>query len=129
MSDWINAPKEAPKDMRGFVYKITHLATGKYYIGQKSFWSKVTRPPLKGKTRKRRSVVESKWRSYWGSSKALLVDIDKYGQSAFKREIIAICDSKWMLSYTELKYQLEDDAILDPKCYNFMLNVRFPVRK
>ena len=37
------------EDHIGFVYEITDTENGMMYIGKKKFWSKVTRPPLKGK--------------------------------------------------------------------------------
>ena len=44
----------------GFIYRIVELDTGRQYIGKKQFWSKVTKPPLKGRKNKRRSRKESK---------------------------------------------------------------------
>ena len=35
-------------DYVGFVYKITHVPSGKYYIGKKFFWKILKRPSLKG---------------------------------------------------------------------------------
>ena len=45
--------KEASKDHVGFVYEIYDTETKMKYIGKKKFWSKVTRPPLKGKKNKK----------------------------------------------------------------------------
>ena len=59
--------EEIPEGVIGFVYLITNLTTGQKYIGKKLAQFKRTKPPLKGKKLKRRSVVESDWRDYWGS--------------------------------------------------------------
>ena len=60
---WIDSKnkkfEEAPKEYIGFVYEITDKETNMKYIGKKKFWSRVTRPPLKGKKNKRRSIKES----------------------------------------------------------------------
>lgn len=37
----------------GFVYRITRLSDGKFYIGQKTVTRIERKPPLKGKVRKR----------------------------------------------------------------------------
>jgi hypothetical protein len=88
------ATEEALKEWVGFVYVITDKSNNKKYVGKKTFWSKRTLPPLKGKTRKRRSVVESDWKSYYGSSdlvKQLLLEV---GEQNFRREILYFCKSK-----------------------------------
>ena len=54
-----------PPDAVGFVYKIIHLPTNKYYIGKKSLSQKRTLPPLKGYKRKRIVISESNWQNYW----------------------------------------------------------------
>ena len=47
---WINEPKDITPYV-GFVYRIEHIETGEYYIGQKKFWSsankRLTRKPTK----------------------------------------------------------------------------------
>ena len=40
---------DAPEDCIGFVYEIRDTETDMKYIGKKKFWSKVSRPPLKGR--------------------------------------------------------------------------------
>ena len=44
-------PFEDSQDWYGFVYKITHLPTGKMYIGRKYFTQAATRQ-VKGKRKK-----------------------------------------------------------------------------
>jgi len=66
---WVYQGKEFTSDMIGdyvgFVYCLTDTENGKKYIGKKKFTRKITRPPLKGKKRKRRSVAESDWQTYY----------------------------------------------------------------
>ena len=72
---WSNlAENISLEDYIGFVYKITHIPTGKYYIGKKFFWKILKRPPLKGKKNKRHEKQPSDWKEYWGSSEELLKD-------------------------------------------------------
>ena len=46
--------EEELKEWIAFVYVITDKSNDKMYVGKKTFWSKKTLPPLKGKTRKRK---------------------------------------------------------------------------
>lgn len=104
----------------GFIYKITNLKTGKFYIGQKSLYhsrkKKVTiaEKKLLG-TRKKftRVTKESDWMLYHGSSKDLSNDISKMGSKFFKREILELCCSKKYLSYCELSWQVKLDVLKD----------------
>jgi len=128
MSDWTNKPSDISK-YQGFVYIITNKKTGKYYIGKKFFWSKRTLKPLKGKKRKRHRIVESDWETYWGSSKKLLSDIDKYGKKAFTRNIIVPCETKFDCAYWELHFQMENKVLFDSDSYNGIINVRLMRKK
>lgn len=127
-SDWQGIPKSIAS-YQGFVYIIMHKATEKYYVGKKFFWSKKTRPPLKGKKNKRHYVVESDWKDYWGSSRALLEDIEKYGKEAFTRTMICHCPTKYDCAYDELWYQMNLNVLSDPQAYNEIINVRLRKRK
>jgi len=84
-----------PPNCVGFVYKITNIQTGKFYIGRKSLYSnikkKLTRAELAqslGPGRKPSSKIvtkESNWQEYWGSNKLILEEIKQGGTSHFKR--------------------------------------------
>jgi len=118
-------PKDfSPKDYYGFVYEITNRATNKKYIGKKFFWSKRTLPPLKGKKRKRRSIVESDWRDYYGSSANLMEDINQCGKEMFYREILYLGKGKGDLAYMEAKLQFDNDVLLSDQYYNGIIQVR-----
>jgi len=107
---WIYKNKEFNSDdideNYGFVYIITNLINGKKYIGKKFFWSRRRLPPLKGKTRKRIVIKESDWKTYYGSSKNVKADIEKYGKENFKREIVSIHPDKRETNYHELTLQI-----------------------
>jgi hypothetical protein len=122
MTDWLYRGEpfsEAPdlEKYYGFVYLITNLQTGKMYVGKKLFWHKKTLPPLKGKTRKRRKLVESDWRTYYGSSGLLAEDVANRGVENFKREILHLCLTKGEATYYEAKEQLVRDVLLHPEMY------------
>ena len=110
--------EEIPDNYIGFVYLITNLADGKKYIGKK------TRPPLKGKKRKRKSLVESDWRDYWGSSEHLLVDVTHLGTAKFSREILYFCTSRAELSYLEAREQFDRKVLETDEYYNGIINCR-----
>jgi hypothetical protein len=68
-----------PEGTVGFVYLITNRTTGRKYVGKKLAQFKKSRPPLKGRTNRRRSLVESDWRDYWGSNDVLMQDVQQFG--------------------------------------------------
>jgi hypothetical protein len=110
--------------LEGFVYKITNIITGKFYIGKKSLWSvRKKRISLKEKkstgTRKTFQTVtkESDWKKYYGSSKDLKDDVKRLGETAFKREILEVSKSKKYLSYAEFAWQVKLD-VLRTNSYN-----------
>jgi hypothetical protein len=108
----------------GFVYLITNLKTRQKYIGKKLAQFKRTKPPLKGKRLKRRSVVESDWRDYWGSSDRLNADVQALGPENFTREILYFCKSKAEMSYLEAREQFERRVLESDEYYNGIINVR-----
>jgi hypothetical protein len=116
--------EELPEGYIGFVYCITNNTTNKKYIGKKLAQFKKTRPPLKGKRLKRRSVVESDWRDYWGSSDRLNADVELLGVENFTREILYLCKSKAEMSYLEAREQFERRVLESDEYYNGIINVR-----
>ena len=121
---WLYQKKEfntVPEKAIGFVYKITRVEDGKFYVGKKLFRS----PKYITKNKKRKKIiVESDWRDYWGSSKELQEDHVSLGGQAFKREILEICYSKGTMSYIEAKFQLEFDVLRRDDCYNAFVGCR-----
>lgn len=110
-------------DYVGFVYIILDLVLNKKYIGKKLFVSKVTKPPLKGKTRKRRSIKESDWKTYWSSNDAITT-IAATNPERFTREILRLCMTRGELSYMEAKMQFDYDVLLRDDFYNGIIQCR-----
>lgn len=103
----ISSIDDMPKDTVGFVYQITHIPTGKKYIGKKILKHKKTRPPLKGYKRKRVEYVESDWKTYYGSHEGIKQLLKENSENDFHREIIDFATTKKYLSYLETKYQFQ----------------------
>ena len=106
-------------DLYGFVYCITNTDNDKKYIGRKYFWQH--RKP-RGKTRRVRS--ESDWKKYYGSSEELNEERRRLGNSAFRREILSVHESKGRVNFEETR-QLFLHSVLtealdngEPKYYN-----------
>ena len=121
MSEWTYNNKPFDSDMIedyiGFVYEVYDTEAKMKYIGKKKFWSKVTKPPLKGKKNKRRSLKESDWKDYYGSSEEVKSLVENTGEWRFKRKIIRLCKSLGEMSYYEMKEQLDNDVLLKPNEY------------
>ena len=115
---------ELPEGTEAFVYLITNNTNNKKYIGKKLAKFKKTRAPLKGRKNKRRSTVESDWRTYWGSSDHLNEDVAQLGEDMFTREILNMCPSRGVASYLEAKLQFEHNVLLTDEYYNGIINVR-----
>jgi serine/threonine protein kinase len=109
---------EMIEDNMGFVYIVTDKKTKMKYIGKKGFFSKVTKPPLKGKKRKRRSFKESDWKKYCGSSEAVKMLVEENGLDHFDREILYLCKTKGELNYMELREQILREVLLKPDEYH-----------
>lgn len=104
--------------IQGFVYIIQDTQTLKTYVGKKVLYHvqkrKISQRVKKAtKTRKtyERVVKESDWKDYYGSSKELLKDIQKFGKHRFKRTILELCCSKKYLSYAEVAWQIKLDVL------------------
>lgn len=111
-------------DYVGFVYIITDLTNNKKYIGKKTLVSKRKLPPLKGKTRRRTKIVESDWQTYYGSSDEVKMLVEENGAESFKREILHLCESKGVMSYLELKEQMDREVLLNDDYYNGIIQVK-----
>ena len=99
----------------GFVYCITNLTNGKRYIGKKLLKFKRSKR-VKGKTK--RFLVDSDWRTYWGSNKSLIADVEILGEDKFRRDILRLCVSKGECNYFEAKLQFECNVLETDSFYN-----------
>jgi hypothetical protein len=112
----------------GFVYKITG-PTGKSYIGKKILW--FARRKIKKGKRPKLYKAPSDWKTYYGSSEELSIDIEKLGAENFKREILMMCKTKTEMSYYEAKIQFELGVLESDDYYNRWISckIRTQIRK
>lgn len=114
----------APEEYQGFVYCITNTSNGRKYIGKKNLWSILKRKPLKGKSNRRHSRIETDWQGYYGSSKTLTQDIEKLEPHTITREILRLCANKTEMAYWETKLQFDLNVLMDSQYYNEFISCR-----
>jgi hypothetical protein len=106
--------EDLPQNTYGFIYIVTHLPSGKSYIGKKSLFHNVKKKLTKkqlaeqtGRGRKPTTEViqkESDWKTYYGSAKPILDLIKEGKQEEFTREILQLVPNKKLLTYYECKF-------------------------
>ena len=106
--------EDLPQDTYGFIYIVTHLPSGKSYIGKKSLFHNVKKKLTKkqlveqtGRGRKPTTEIvqkESDWKTYYGSAKPILDLLKEGKQEEFTREILHLVPNKKLLTYYECKY-------------------------
>ena len=146
MSNWIYRPNEGlgidilsiedlpnHEEAVGFVYKITNIITGRFYIGKKSLYSErktkiSNREKTQTKTRKtfKRVVKESNWKSYYGSCAELTEEIAMTDKKFYQREILEVCCSKKYLGDCELSHQIKNDVLTNNSYNGNILGKYFP---
>jgi hypothetical protein len=114
-------PSEIDDKVIGFVYIITHIPTGKKYIGKKLLTRAKTRQ-VKGKKKKFR--VESDWRDYWGSNQTLAEEVKHQGEQNYTREILHLCTTRSELSYWETWEIFVRHALLTDSYYNLWVTCK-----
>ena len=124
-----------PENCVGFVYKITNIQTGKFYIGKKSLYSNIRKKLTKKelaeysgpgrKPTKKLVTSESNWIDYWGSNKGILQEIKETGIGSFRKEILRFCYNKKQLTYWEVHYQCVNNVLLTDKSYNDNVLAKF----
>ena len=83
--------ENTPEGAVGFVYKIVHIPTGKFYIGKKSLTATRRLKPLKGKVRRRVVKKASDWEKYYSSNDWIKAQVKEGRAEDFEREIIQFC--------------------------------------
>jgi hypothetical protein len=109
----------------GFVYKIIHTPTGRYYIGKKSLTSTRRLAPLKGQKRKRTVTKSSDWEKYYSSNDWIKEQVKEGKAEEFSREIIQYCFSKKSLTYYEIYWQFQYNVLADDNAINENLMGKF----
>ena len=106
----------------GFTYCITNVKTNRKYVGKKGFTRRKT---FQKNNKKKRKLVMSDWKNYYGSSEELKADIKEFGKDNFRREIIRLCKSKSEMNYYELHEQMVRHVMLKPlEYYNSYVGTR-----
>lgn len=120
-----------PADCVGFVYLITNQMNGRKYIGKKlaTFKKQVSQKTVTTglgmkKVKRKYGQVPSDWETYYGSSDAMEIDIQKYGNNWFRREILHYCTSKSQCNYLEAKEQFARGVLESDQYYNNNIQVR-----
>jgi len=116
----INELSDMPEDIFGFIYEVTHIPTGRKYLGKKQLIS-VTKKPLgkkelaelKDRRAKTYKIVkkESDWKTYYGSHSEIKGLIKEGKQSEFSREILMFTTSKKLHTYYENKFLFIKEVI------------------
>ena len=116
--EWIPPQDFSSNDYYGFVYLITNEKTNQKYVGKKFFWFTKTLGITKTRKRRKKTLVESDWKTYYGSSNMLNEEINDNGSDHLKREIIHLCKTKGECAYMEAKEQFDRDVHLTDEYYN-----------
>lgn len=129
----ISTIDQIPESAIAFIYLITRLSDGKFYVGRKMLSSnrkvRLTKkekllPENKRKTFKR-VIKETDWKDYWGSSKELLEDIKLLGNESFKREILCFLENKTDTSFYEMFYQMKMNVLFENSYNGHIANTKF----
>jgi hypothetical protein len=131
-----------PEDAHGFIYKIVHIPTGRFYIGKKSLTSKrkvkigkrelerIREERKESKTSgrlpvKKTLIKASDWQEYYSSNEWIKEEIKKGNSNDFQREIIQFCHSKKSLTYWEVYWQFKFDVLNNEMSLNDNIGGRF----
>lgn len=134
---WLYQDKEIkeltdmPENTFGFIYEVTHVPTGRKYLGRKQLIS-IQRKALgkrelalltdKRASKKKTVTKETDWKTYYGSHPEIKQMIKDKKQSEFTREILTFVSSKKQLTYYEDKY-LYMKGVIEPGSTYFNDNI------
>jgi hypothetical protein len=113
----------------GFIYIVTHVPTGKKYLGKKSLFHTLNKklgkkelaqqPVTRGRAKTTKQIIkESDWKTYYGSEDFIKTLIKENKQNEFTREIIQLVYNKKLLTYFECKYQFTYGVLENPEWIN-----------
>jgi hypothetical protein len=117
-----------PENTFGFIYEVTHLPTGRKYLGKKVLYfernKKLGKRELEALKEERKAqgiggrvplkkkvITESDWKTYYGSQKEILELVKEGKQEDFKREILQYVPDKKQLTYYECKYLFINEVL------------------
>ena len=122
---------DMPEGSFGFIYEVTHLPSGRKYLGRKQLIS-VTKKVLRKKelalitdkraSKKKTVIKETDWKTYHGSHPEIKQLIKEKKQSEFTREILIFVPTKKQLTYYEDKY-LYMKGVIEPGSIYFNDNI------
>ncbi|AVP84513.1 hypothetical protein [Aeromonas hydrophila] len=105
------------RDYEGFIYRIDNTRTCQYYIGKKSFWSRVKEKKKNLPKYGKRVTKESNWKDYQSSN----AEVQGWAISDCEYSVLYLCGSKYELAYREIESLIECQALRDPMCMNQMM--------
>lgn len=114
-----------PNGAIGIIYRIDNLTKGKYYFGRKTCISNkkkkltITEKKLeenKRKTFKYEVTETAGWKTYRGSNKPLLSDLNS--GDLYSKTILQFCFSKAEMTFYETRAIACSDCMLTEQCYN-----------
>lgn len=131
-----------PDGAVGFIYIITHIPSGRFYIGKKQLNSIRTKKLGKKELlvikearklerkggrlpTKKKVVSDSDWETYYSSNDKIKEMVMDGKSDEFSREIIRYCFSTKSLSYWEVYYQFKYDVLNNENSYNDNISGKF----
>lgn len=124
----VTSIEDMPEGTYGFIYEVTHIPTGKKYLGKKVLYfernKKLGKKELEALKEERKAqgiggrvplkkkvITESDWKTYYGSQKEILELVKEGNQEEFKREILQYVPDKKQLTYYECKYLFINEVL------------------
>jgi hypothetical protein len=117
---------DMPENTFGFIYEVTHIPSGRKYLGKKQLIS-VQRKALgkkelalivdKRASKKKTVTKETDWKTYYGSNPTIKQMLVEGKHDEFTREILMFVPTKKLLTYYEDKYLYINEVIEEGSIY------------